>query len=156
MLTAAIALQVVDLRDAYASRRATARDPGFQHWTQPFRSPEWDTVGVYRHLVLVPPPQCGAAPVPYEAAVRLAAEHGMTVNAGVIARGDVGARQRYCAALDADVRAGRLEPGRVYLVDAATARALTGLLAERVSCVVRDDLWTCVAVGGEQIRVLPP
>jgi hypothetical protein len=156
VLTAAIALQFADLHDAHASRRATARDPAFQQWTQPFRSPEWDTVGVSRHLVLVPPPQCGVSPVPYEAAVRLAADHGMTVNAGVIARGDVGARQRYCAALDAGVRAGRLEAGRVYLVDAATARALTGLLAERVNCVVRDELWTCVAAGGEQIGMLPP
>jgi hypothetical protein len=76
----------------------------------------------------------------------------MTVNAGVIARGDAGARRRYCTTLDADVRAGRLEPGHLYLVDAATARTLTGLLGERVSCVTRDDLWTCAATGGERME----
>jgi hypothetical protein len=155
VLIAAIGLQVYDLQDAYAARRATARDPGFQQWTQPFRSPEWDTIGLARHLVLVPPPQCGAALVPYEAAVRLAADHGMSVNAGVIARGDVGARQRYCAALEAEIRANRLESGRVYLVDAATAQALTGALGERVRCVTHDGLWTCVAMGREQLRLLP-
>ena len=120
-------VQAVDLQDATPHRRATARDPAFHEWTRPFVSPAGSTIAPhYAHLVLVPPPQCGASPVPYRAGGAFAADHGLTVNAGVIARGDDGARRRYCAALDADDRAGRLESGTVYIVDATTAQALRG------------------------------
>jgi hypothetical protein len=154
VVAAAVGLQLFDLHDAHAARRRTARDPGFQQWTRRFLSPEWAEVTLHRHLVLVPPPQCGAAPVEYEAAVRFAADHGMTVNAGVIARGDDGARREYCAALDASVRGARLEPGAVYLVHPPTARALTNQLGDRVRCRERDALWSCVATGGERLETL--
>jgi hypothetical protein len=154
VVAAAVGLQLFDLQDAHAARRRTARDPGFQQWTRRFNSPEWADVTLHRHLVLVPPPQCGAAPVEYEAAVRFAADHGMSVNAGVIARGDDGARREYCAALDADVRAARLDPGTVYLVHAPMARALTSQLGDRVRCRERDALWSCVAIGGERLEIL--
>ena len=156
VVAAAVGLQLFDLQDAHAARRRTARDPGFQQWPQPFVSEDWATIAVYRHLVLVPPPQCGAAPVAYEAAVRFAADHGMTVNAGVIARGDDGARREYCAALDADVRASRLGAGAVYIVHAPTAQALTSQLGERVRCTERDALWSCVAIGGERLEIVRP
>ena len=90
----------------------------------------------------------------YEAAVRFAADHGLTVNAGVIARGDDGARRAYCAALDADVQAARLTPGTVYLVHAPTADALMSQLGDRVRCRERDALWSCVAIGGERLEIL--
>ena len=88
------------------SNRRAARDPAFHAWTNPFTSPRWAAIAPhYAHLALVPPPQCGAAPQPYEPAVWLAARHGLTVNAGVVARADEGARRRYCAALDAAIDA---------------------------------------------------
>ncbi|MEP7119101.1 MAG: DUF6311 domain-containing protein, partial [Acidobacteriota bacterium] len=85
---AAVIVQAVDLHAIHEDRRRVARDPGFYAWTNPFVSARWAAIAPhYAHLVLVPPPQCGAAPAPYEPAVRLAALHGLTVNAGVIARG---------------------------------------------------------------------
>lgn len=156
IVAAAVGLQLFDLQDAHAARRHTARDPGFQQWTRRFIAPDWAEVAMYRHLALVPPPQCGAAPVEYEAAVRFAADHGMTVNAGVIARGDDGARREYCAALDAEVQAARLTPGTVYLVHATTAQALMSRLGDRVRCRERDALWSCVAIGGERLEILRP
>lgn len=156
VVATAVGLQLFDLQDTHAARRATARDPAFQQWTRAFVSAAWADVTLHRHLALVPPPQCGAAPVAYEAAVRFAADHGMTVNAGVIARGDDGAKRRYCAQLDADVRAARLEAGTVYIVHPATAQALTGQLGERVRCVERDAIWSCVAIGGERIGLVRP
>ncbi len=155
VLLAAVVVQGYDLQDAWAARRATARDAGFQQWPRTFASPEWADVTLHRHLVLVPPPQCGAAPVPYEAAVRFAADHGMSVNAGVIARGDDGARRRYCADLDASIQAARLAPGRVYVVHRAEAQRLTAALGAGVQCVERDAVWACVAIGGERLDVSP-
>ncbi|MGD9905246.1 MAG: DUF6311 domain-containing protein [Vicinamibacterales bacterium] len=156
LLTAAVAVQFYDLAPAHAARRATARDPAFQEWPRRFASAEWASAGVHRHLVLVPPPQCGDAFLPYEPVLRLAADLGMTVNVGVIARGDDGARRRYCAALDADIQAGRLESGRVYLVTAATAEHLAGLLGDGVGCEVRDGIWACTARGGERLQPATP
>ncbi len=156
VLVAAVGLQVFDLQDAYATRRQTARDPSFQQWPRTFVSPEWGELTLNRHLVLVPPPQCGTALVPWVAAMRFAADHGMSVNAGIISRGDDGARRRYCAALDADVQAARLESGRVYVVPAPVAQAWTQRLGDRVRCRQIDDIWACEASGGEQAEINRP
>ena len=87
----------------------------------------------------------GLRPLFDDLCARLAADHGLTVNAGVIARGDDSAKRRYCAALDADVRAARIEPGTLYLVHEATARALAAELREAVTCDERDAIWRCAA-----------
>jgi hypothetical protein len=155
LLTAAVALQLYDLADAHGSRRATARDPAFQQWTRRFLSPDWASLGQYRHLVLVPPPHCGEAPLPYEPVLRLAADLGMSANLGVIARGDDGARRRYCAALDADLQTGRLEAGSVYLVHPPVAQRLGTLLGERVACQERDGIWACTTRDGDRPAVGP-
>jgi hypothetical protein len=143
VVAGAVALQVFDLQDAYASRRQTARDPSFQHWPKPFVSLEWAGVAAYRHLVLLPPPQCGTSPVPYEAAVRLAADHGLSVNAGVIARGDDGARRQYCHDLDQQLKAGRLDTSTVYVAGEARRDALEQASQGQAVCRPLDGLTMC-------------
>lgn len=148
LLTAAVSLQLLDLHDAHAARRRTARDAAFYAWTQPFTSEQWPAVlSGYDHLALVPPPQCGPAPLPYEAVVRLAATHGLSVNAGVIARGDDHARAAYCEALDASVDAGRLDARTLYLMHDAGAQELSGRARGTVTCGVLDGVSMCAVAG---------
>ena len=135
-----------DLRAIHDDRRRTARSDAFDTWTNPFASPRWAAIAPgYAHLVLVPPPHCGAAPQPYEAAVRLASQHGLTLNAGVIARGDVGAQRRYCADLDARIDAGTLDADTLYVMSKPGGAALTDAAGDRVVCGRVDTVWICTA-----------
>lgn len=135
VLGGAVVLQVVDLGDAHALRRGVARDPAFHAWTNPFADARWNAVAPhYAHLVLVPPPQCGAPPVPYEGAIGLTARHGLTINAGVVARRDAGARAGYCAALDAAIDAARLSDDTLYIVSADAADILATQAGTSLIC----------------------
>ncbi len=147
-LSIAVLIQAVDLHAVHQDRRRAARDPGFYAWANPFLSSRWDAImSHYAHLALVPPPQCGASPQPYEPAVHLAARHGVTLNAGVIARGDEGARRRYCAEFDAEIDAVALETDTLYVVSAPAAGVLTGAGGDRVVCGAVDEVWICTTPG---------
>ena len=144
VLIAAVVVQAVDLHAIHENRRRTTRGTEFYAWTNPFASSRWAAiVPGYAHLALVPPPQCGPAPQPYEPAVRLASQHGLTLNAGVIARGDLGAQRRYCDDLEARITEGRLEPDTLYVVSAVGAAALTSAMGDRVACGRVDAVWVC-------------
>lgn len=148
VLAAAVALQLVDLHEAHAFRRQVAHDPAFHAWTNPFADARWHAVApAYGHLALVPPPQCGLSPVPYEGAVGLAAAHGLTLNAGVVARRDEAARTAYCRELEANVAASRLADDTLYVVTAATAAQLTSAAADRVSCGAIGGVWLCTTAS---------
>ena len=143
-LSAAVLVQAVDLHAAHEARRVAARDPAFYAWTNPFTSARWAAIAPrYAHLALTPPPQCGASPLPYEPAVWLASRHGLTVNAGVIARGDDGARRRYCADVDAEIDAAHLRDDTLYLVSATDADTLAGAAGANVTCGRLDGVWVC-------------
>lgn len=143
-MSVAVVVQAVDLRAIHEDRRRTARSDAFYTWANPFTSPRWAAlVPGYAHLVLVPPPQCGASPQPYEAAMRLASQHGLTLNAGVIARGDVGAQRRYCADLDARIDAARLNADTLYVLSEAGATVMTKAANGRVACGRVDTVWVC-------------
>ena len=145
-MSAAVLIQAVDLHAIHEDRRRTARDPAFYAWANPFSSVRWSAiVPHYAHLALVPPPQCGASPLPYEPAVRLASIHGLTINAGVIARGDEGARRRYCAELEAEVDAAALRTNTLYLLSPAAAATLGRAGGERIVCGAVDAVWICTA-----------
>ena len=76
-------------------------------------SPVWHQVlPHYDHLVLYPPPQCGTAPVAYEAPAYLAGLHGLTINAGGVARPDEPRGCAYCHELGEQMKAGRLDDAR--------------------------------------------
>jgi hypothetical protein len=144
VLGLAVAVQLVDLHGAHRFRHDAARDPAFFSWPRLFASPRWTAIAAgYRHLELVPPPQCGEAPIPYEPAVRLAATHGLTVNAGVVARADMAARRRYCADADAAIDAGRLADARLYVVIPAAAAILMRSFGGHVACGAIDSVWIC-------------
>ena len=143
-LSAAVLIQAVDLHAVHQDRRRAARDPGFYAWANPFASTRWDAITApYAHLALVPPPQCGASPQPYEPAVYLAARRGLSVNAGVIARADEGARRRYCADFDAEIDAVALKADTLYVVSEAAAGVLSRAGGHRVVCGAVDAVWIC-------------
>lgn len=143
-MSVAVVVQAVDLRAIHEDRRRTARSDAFYTWANPFTSPRWTAiVPGYAHLVLVPPPQCGPSPQPYEAAVRLASRYGLTLNAGVIARGDIGAQRRYCADLDARIDAARLDADTLYVLSEAGAAVMTKAAGGRVACGRVDTVWVC-------------
>jgi len=147
VLALAVVLQLVDLRGAHTFRRQVAHDPAFHAWANPFADARWHEVApAYAHLALVPPPQCGASPIPYEGAIALTARHGLTINAGVVARRDERAREGYCRALDADIDAVRLRDDTLYVVTPAAAGVLTRMGEGRV---------TCGAIGGVSFCTTP-
>ena len=144
VMSLAVVVQTADLHAIHEDRRRTARSDAFYTWTNPFASPRWAAIAPgYAHLVLVPPPQCGASPQPYEAALRLASQHGLTLNAGVIARGDVGAQRRYCADLDARIDAARLDADTLYVMSEAGVAVMTRAAGARVACGRVDTVWIC-------------
>ena len=85
--------------------------------------------------------------MPYEPAVRLAAGHGLTVNAGVIARRDLAAQRRYCGQLDADIDAVRLRDDTLYVVSPAAAAVLRQRGGAGVACGAVDAVWICTTAA---------
>lgn len=147
VLTLAVAVQAADLHAIHLDRRSTAHGDAFYAWANPFASPRWQAIApAYAHLALVPPPQCGPSPQPYEPAVRLAAEHGLTLNAGVIARGDDGAKRRYCASFDAELDAGQLRDDTLYVVS-DTAAGILRRSAPGIECGPIDTVWVCTTAA---------
>jgi hypothetical protein len=148
VLAAVLALQVADLRDAYRFRYDAARDPAFHARDQRLATARWTTIAPhYRHIELVPAPHCGEPPLPYEPAMRLAADHALTVNAGVIARRDLAAQRRYCLDADAAIDAVALRDDTLYLVTAAAARILGAAGANRVRCGAVDGVTLCTTAA---------
>ena len=144
VLATAVIVQLVDLHAAHEARRRVARDPAFHSWERRFTSGRWSAIAPrYRHLALVPPPQCGETPIPYEPAVRLAATYGLTVNAGVIARRDPAAQRRYCVEADADIDAVRLRDDTLYVVSEDAAGVLRRMGGAQVACGAMDAVWIC-------------
>lgn len=144
ILGLAVLLQIADLSAAFRLRHDAARDPAFHAWEDPFASARWDQLlPHYRHLVLAPPPQCGPAPVAYAPAMRLAARHGVTINAGVVTRGDVQARDRYCTEADARLDRADLRDDSLYVVDGEGAAVLSAEGGARVTCGQIDAVWLC-------------
>lgn len=143
-LALALAVQFADLHAAHQLRHRAARDPAFHAWPRLFASPRWAAIAPhYEHVELVPAPQCGEPPIPYEPAVRLAATYGLTVNAGVIARRDLGAQRRYCVEADAAIDAVRLRDDTIYVVSESAAGVLTRMGGAAVACGRLGQVWMC-------------
>lgn len=144
ILAAACIVQFVDLRPAYAERRAVARSDMFHTWTGRLGSPTWAAaLPHYDHIVLYYPQQCGGVPVTFEGPAFLAGFYGVTVNVGEIARANESDRAAYCAALDAQLSSGQVRDHELYLVH----RSLEALIRERaphLRCGDIDNLRVCV------------
>ncbi len=144
LLAVAVVVQFVDLQGTLQARRLAARDPGFHTWVNPFVSERWAAIApAYAHLALVPPPQCGEAPIPYDPAVRLAADHGLSVNAGLVSRDDQRARRRYCTDFDAEIDAVALRDDTLYVVSESAAKVLGNAGGDRALCGAVDAVWIC-------------
>ncbi|MDH4064723.1 MAG: DUF6311 domain-containing protein, partial [Acidobacteriota bacterium] len=144
LLAAVIGLQVLDLRPAYAERVRLTRDPAFHQWAEAPRSPIWAAaLPHYQHLVLVPPLQCGPAPVTFELPGYLAGLYRLTMNVGEVARASESARARYCADLEQALAAGRVDDQSVYLVHPAH-EARFRAAAPSLVCGSVDAIRVCV------------
>ncbi len=144
VLALAVVVQAVDLHGAHRLRHDAARDPAFHTWLNPFDDPRWQVIApAYTHLALLPPPQCGVSPVPYEAAIGLAAGHGLTINAGVVARRDEQARARYCETLSQAIGTATLADDTLYVVSAQAAPEVAATGGDRVRCGEIDGVWIC-------------
>ena len=151
VLLTAVMLQALDLHGAHEERRRTARDPSFHVWASPMSSPVWHQVlPHYEHLVLYPPPQCGNQPVGYEAPAYLAGLHGLTLNAGGVARPDDAARLRYCHELGDQVKAGRIDDESFYIVPPSEVEAIRRASQPPAVCGAIDQLSVCVTAASYQ------
>lgn len=146
MLLAFVTLQALDLHGAHEERRRSARSPAFYAWDNPMMSPVWSRVlPEYDHLVLYPPPQCGAAPMPWEPAAYVAGLHGLTLNAGGVARPDDAARLQYCHELGDQLKAGEIDARSFYIVLPSEVEALRRTATPPAVCGIVDTLSVCVS-----------
>jgi hypothetical protein len=104
----------------------------------------------YHHLVLYPPPQCGTSPVGYEAPAYLAGLHGLTINAGGVARPDETARLRYCHGLGEQMKAGRLDDDALYIVVPTEVPAIRAAAHPPAVCGAIDQLSVCATAASYQ------
>jgi hypothetical protein len=145
LLAAALVLQFVDLRDAHAERRMTSRSEAFHTWPRQLVSPAWDAMLThYDRLLLVPPSQCGDAPLEHEELAYLAGLHEVTINSGLAARWNQAARRRYCAELDDGIGRGEADDRAVYVVSREVEDRMRAS-AGRVVCGNIDVARVCVA-----------
>lgn len=152
LMTAAVLLQAVDLSTAYRGLHARERSPAWTDYDSPLKSAAWAVmVPAYRHLVMAPPDMCAAvwSPVagPHLPFSLLAGTYGVTINSGNAGRYDTGAVLRYCATLEADVRAGRVSDDSVYVLSPAMRTALAAATPVPLSCGVLDGVDVCVTAA---------
>jgi hypothetical protein len=151
LLAGAAALQMIDLNAAHLERRRNAHDPAFHAWRQPMVAAAWAAaLPHYDHLVLYPPPQCGPSPISYEPPAYVARRHGLTINAGGVARPDEAARLAYCHDLGETVKAGVLDERSFYIMLPSEVPALRARAKESVACGVIDALSVCVTASSYQ------
>ncbi len=144
VLILAVGVQLVDLRPGHAERRALTRSAAFHEWPDRPRSAVWArALPHYRHLVLVLPPHCGPSPVGFELPGYLAGLHGLTMNAGEVARVDEALRRAYCERLQQAVGRGEVHDDEFYLVHPAFLDAFRRA-APSLVCGVVDGLHGCV------------
>jgi hypothetical protein len=117
LLATALVVQAVDLAPNHAraaQRRlsANAVRPGSR-----LIDPRWSAVATGRHhLTLLPPPACGEEAAPYLPMQLFAAEHGMTLNSGQVARWNRGRTAVYCTELGQKLANGPWSADDVYVV----------------------------------------
>ncbi|MEZ5285942.1 MAG: hypothetical protein R2712_14265 [Vicinamibacterales bacterium] len=140
VLAAAVSLQAADLAGVYRLRREGFRS-GYE---SPLTDPFWSALPAgTRHLVICPSNMC----VPCDRAMdyrplALVAGTRASLNGGYAARYDAAAVQRYCAALDDDMRRGRVEADTVYVVAPEAAGVVLGW-GPVMSCRTIDGVVVC-------------
>jgi len=119
VLAVVLILQMIDLSGAHVRTaglrlRADAQVPETR-----LDDPRWEQLAATRsHMTLVPPSGCGNEAAPYLPFLLFAADHGMTLNSGYLARWNERATGRYCAALYRQIETGALNGDEIYIVGA--------------------------------------
>jgi hypothetical protein len=147
VVAAALMLQTVDLSRMYAGVRSLQRSPAWTEWDDPLKHEVWNlALPHYRHLVLLPSEACSNpdAPGPYLPFSLRAGSFGVTINSGYAGRYDAGAVRRYCAALDADVRAGRVADDSLYVLSPKMRETLAAATQTPMACGTFDGFAMCV------------
>lgn len=142
VLAVAVILQTADLWGAMSLVRTAHADVG----PRPLASPFWSRVlPRYAHLVLSPTNMCSpyGRGFDYRYFALEAGRARVTINAGYAARHDVDALRSYCAALAADMAAGRVRDDTVYTVADDLVPHLRAADAP-VTCARVDGFAVCV------------
>ena len=145
LLSAVVALQLVDFRRAHLERHLVTRTDAFHAHVLPLQSPVWAAaLPHYRHLVLLSPQHCGPSPAGFEWPAFIAGLYGLTVNAGELARPDQDKMRAYCEALSAQIRDGHVADDTVYLVNRTLLDALRTKASQPLVCGDADRIPLCV------------
>jgi hypothetical protein len=138
LLAIAVALQAIDLSDAYrVSREGRAtRMPAM-----PFSSPFWKAaVPQYKHLVLDPTNMCATQgpSIDYRFLALHAGPALATINGGYSGRHDVQKVVEYCKSFADDIKSGRVSHDSLYVTLPKLAPALTAAAQQPLACTVVD------------------
>jgi hypothetical protein len=141
LLTVALAAQAFDVSGS-ARYVGEARTYGFR---EPLTSEFWSVVPAhYRALVLVPSNLCGAGgAVNFVPFARLAGRVGVGVNAGITARYDVRAAERYCEGLRRELREGPLSDDVLYVIARDQLERVVAGAADKPRCTMIDGYGVC-------------
>jgi hypothetical protein len=148
MLAAVVLLQLADLHDAHTSRRNTRLNPAWWTWPAEYRSPVWHAaLPHYDRVVMYPPTICSSSSVKIEPVAFLAGTYGLTLNGGLVARFDEGARRAACEDAARAAQSGVIDPRTVYLGDAIAIDAFRAAADKPVVCGSVDNVSMCVDAG---------
>jgi hypothetical protein len=144
VLCIVIAVQFVDLREAYAERRSSWRAELLFSWRPSLSSPLWHRVlPHYSHVVTYPPNYCGPPSVDVESLAYLAGLHGASLNGGLVARFDDGRRWVACDQLVQSLLAGEVDDTRIYIGRPGEIDLLKGRAQQPLVCGVIDGVAAC-------------
>ncbi|MBP7777340.1 MAG: hypothetical protein KA371_09450 [Acidobacteria bacterium] len=150
VLAGAVVLQAVDLSAAYRAIEGRRQSAWWTDYDSPMKSPAWEVlVPAYRHLAMAPPDMCtevwAPAAGPHLPFSLMAGSHGVTINSGNAGRYDLAEVLRYCATLEADLRAGRVDDESLYVLSPAMRAVLGAATRRPLACGVLDGFDVCTA-----------
>jgi hypothetical protein len=146
LLAIAVALQAYDLYAQCLRDRAVRSAESWYAWDDLSKDPQWQrAAAISRHVILVPPDDCGVAAAPYAPIGVFAAPRHVTLNAGHAARFDLAAVKAACAAVNAQLESGNLDPGTIYVVHVDERDRVNTALGGAVQCWPTLDAWACIA-----------
>lgn len=146
LLLAAVVVQAVDVRPAYAAAH------GYRHrlWNDPITSEFWDSVPPhYQRLALAPTNVCSppGQAIDYAPFALIAGDLGLAINAGDAARYDVGAVSRYCAEFAGQLQQGLLGDDTLLVFPSNAAHHFEPYVRGSFVCVDVDRYHACSSMA---------
>ena len=119
VLTAILIAQMVDFSVAHTRFAVLRANANVAVPAALLDDPHWEILAAGRsHLTLLPPIACGKQAGPYLPFLLFAADHGMTLNSGYLARWNRKATNRYCEELGKQVEAAAWSADDLYVIGA--------------------------------------